>query len=368
MKIRAAVARANHSHLSLETLDMTPPREDEILVRMVGVGLCHTDLSALDQVLPVPLPMVLGHEGAGVVTAVGSQVTSVQPGDHVVMTYDYCGHCPSCDDGHRTYCHNVAPVNFGGARADGSSALSLDGEPIHGHFFGQSSFASHVLCTQRNVVKVRQDVPLGLLGPLACGVQTGAGAVINSLRVGASDTLVVYGAGAVGLSAVMAAHVAQAARIIVVDVQPARLALALELGATHVINASKEDPVQATLALTSHGVTYAIDTSGVRRAMEQALASLAPRGTCVWLASTSPSLEVPVSPFYLLNGRKLRGVIEGDAHVPQTFIPQMIDWFVEGRFPFDRMVKTYAFERINEAIADSRSGATIKPVLLFDGA
>lgn len=366
MQIRAALARADHPQLSLEPLDMTDPRDDEILVRLVGVGLCHTDVSALDQLLPVPFPIVLGHEGAGVVQAVGANVTEVRPGDSVVMTYDYCGHCPSCDEGDRTYCHDVGRVNFGGLRFDGSSALSQHGRLVHGHFFGQSSFASHALCTQRNVVKVRGDAPLALLGPLACGVQTGAGAVLNSLQVREGDSIAIYGAGAVGLSAVMAAKVAGADRIIVVDVLPQRLQLARELGATDVIHAGEKDALQTTMALTGYGVRYALDTSGVPAAMEQALASLAPRGTCAWLAGTSPALTMSVNPSFLLNGRKLRGIIEGDSHCPQDFIPRMIDWFMEGRFPFDRLVKTYSFERINDAIADTRSGATIKPVLLFD--
>jgi len=366
MHVHAALARADHPQLSLETLELAAPREDEILVRLVGVGLCHTDVSALDQLLPVPFPIVLGHEGAGVVQAVGARVRSVKPGDPVVMTYDYCDSCPSCDEGERTYCHEVVRMNFGGLRFDGSSALSQHGHLVHGHFFGQSSFASHALCTERNVVKVRPDAPLALLGPLACGIQTGAGAVLNSLQVSEGDTIAIYGAGAVGLSAVMAAKVAGASRIIVVDVLPQRLSLAKELGATDVIHAREQDPLQSTLALTGYGVRYALDTSGVPAAMEQALASLAPRGTCAWLAGTSPALTMPVSPSYLLNGRKLRGIIEGDSHCPQEFIPRLIDWFMQGRFPFDRMVKTYAFDRINDAIADTRSGTTIKPVLVFD--
>ena len=224
MEITAAVARGPGAPLSIETLELEDPRDDELIVRVVAAGVCHTDLVVRDQWIPVPLPVVLGHEGAGIVERVGRSVTKVAPGDPVVMSFDSCGECPSCLAGEASYCHDLGGRNFAAQRPDGTSALSCNGELIHAHFFGQSSFATHALCRERNVVKVASDAPLELLGPLACGVQTGAGAVINALKLGAGQSLAVFGTGSVGLSAVMAAKVVGATTIIGVDLRDQRLA------------------------------------------------------------------------------------------------------------------------------------------------
>lgn len=222
MNITAAVTRAARSPMSLETLELESPRDDEILVRVVATGICHTDIAMRDQAYPVPQPVVLGHEGAGVVERVGAAVTSVAPGDHVVMSYNSCGACASCAAGAATYCYDFG-CNFAAVRTDGTTPISGRNGSIYGNFFGQSSFADFALCRERNVVKVSKDVPLELLGPLACGVQTGAGAVFNALRIGRGQSFAVFGAGSVGLSAVMAAAVAGAAPIIAVDLLEPRL-------------------------------------------------------------------------------------------------------------------------------------------------
>ncbi|WP_029363077.1 NAD(P)-dependent alcohol dehydrogenase [Herbaspirillum lusitanum] len=366
MKIRAAVARGDKK-IGIESVDLDAPRHTEILVRLVAVGLCHTDVSALEGVLPVPFPIVLGHEGAGVVEAVGESVTGVSAGDHVVVTYDYCGGCSTCEEHKFANCHNVGPMNFGGSRPDGTSPLSQNGMMIHGSFFGQSSFASYALCTERNVIKVRKDAPLEMLGPLACGLQTGAGAVLNALKVERDSSFAVFGAGAVGLSAVMAAKRAGAKQIIVVDVVESRLTLALELGATNVIDARNSDALKEILLLSNGGVNFSLDTSGVVQAMEQAVACLAPCGSCGLLAGVDPATAIRIYPFQLLNGRSVRGIIEGETHDPGTFIPAMVDWFMNGEFPFDKLVRFYSFDEIQSAIADSKSGHAIKPILRIDG-
>jgi aryl-alcohol dehydrogenase len=229
MKIQAAVTRARSAPMSLEMLDLAEPRDDEILVRLVATGVCHTDMAMRDQAFPVPQPIVLGHEGAGVVVKTGRFVSDVAPGDHVVMSYNSCGHCPSCREDEAGYCHDFFGYNFAGQRPDGTSPISKGDEVIHGNFFGQSSFATYALCHPRNVVKVRNDAPLDLLGPLACGVQTGAGAIINALKVGAGDSVAIFGAGSVGLSAVMAARTVGATTIVAVDLNKKRLALAKNL-------------------------------------------------------------------------------------------------------------------------------------------
>jgi aryl-alcohol dehydrogenase len=365
MKIAAAVTRASAAPMSLETIELEAPRADEILVKLVATGICHTDIAMRDQAFPVPQPIVLGHEGAGIVAAVGAAVTKVTPGDRVVMTFNSCGHCPSCAEHLPSYCYDFFGYNFAGRRPDGSSPLSKGGEPLHGNFFGQSSFASHALCRERNVVKVPADVPLELLGPLACGIQTGAGAIINSLDVRMGQRLAVFGAGSVGLSAVMAAHLVGAATIIAVDLNPARLSLARDLGATHVIDARSGDAVAAIRAITGAGTDFSFETTGVLPVLRQAVDALAPRGTCGFVGASPAGSEIAINVTDIMTaGRKIQGIVEGDSN-PDVFIPRMIDLFKQGRFPFDKLITFYPFERINEAIDDSEHGRAVKPVVRF---
>lgn len=366
MQIRAAVTRAPHAPMAIETLTLEEPRTDEILVRLVATGVCHTDIGMRDQAFPVPQPIVLGHEGAGVVERIGSAVTLVAPGDHVVMSYDSCGHCASCLAGAASYCYAFFAYNFAGSRADGSTALFSDGAPVHSHFFGQSSFATHAVCRERNVVKVPRDAPLELLGPLACGIQTGAGAVMNALRVRPGERFAVFGAGSVGLSAVMAARVVGATEIVAVDINPERLALATELGATLVIDATREDPAQAIVAMNGAGVDYALETTALPRVIRQAVESLAPRGTCGILGASPGGTEMTLDVLHIMTaGRSIRGIVEGDA-VPQTFIATLIALYQSGRFPFDRLITNYPFERLEDAIRDSETGRVIKAVVTMD--
>ncbi|HXP30414.1 MAG TPA: NAD(P)-dependent alcohol dehydrogenase [Stellaceae bacterium] len=362
MKIKAAIARAEPRELAIETVDLAPPRADEILVRLVASGVCHTDIKARD--IGSPTPIVLGHEGAGIVEATGAAIVKVKAGDPVVMTYNSCGTCPSCLAHAPTYCYELRARNFGGLRADGTSPISRQGERIHANFFGQSSFASHALCTERNVVKVAGDAPLELLGPLGCGIQTGAGAVINAFGLRPGRSIAVFGAGAVGISAMMAARLSGAAQIIAVDVIGHRLKTALDLAATHAVNSREEDALAAIKRITGHGVDFALDTSGVVAVMQQAFESLGARGTCGIIASGAVN-ELTISIRHLMGGgRRLVGIIEGESN-PDLFIPMLIELYRQGRFPFDKLVKFYPFERINEAIHDSETGATIKPVLRF---
>ena len=365
MNIQAAVLRGKSLELSLETVQLAEPREDEVLVRLVASGICHTDLKVCLDGIRVPRPVVLGHEGSGIVEKAGARIKKIAPGDHVVMTFDWCGTCPSCLEGAVTYCYAAHPRNFGGTRTDGSSPLSRKGETIYGNFFGQSSFANFAICHERNAVKVRMDLPLELLGPLGCGIQTGAGAVINALRVGAGRSIAIFGTGAVGLSALMAARLVGASKIIAVDLLPPRLALARELGATHAVDANAEDAREAVMRITGHGVDFAIDTTTATPVIRQAIRCLAPRGTCAVMASESPQQEVPFNVIHLMaGGRTVRGIIEGDS-TPDVFIPMLADLHAQGRFPYDRLVKYYPFERINEAIRDAEAGRTIKPILRF---
>jgi aryl-alcohol dehydrogenase len=365
MQIKAAVARDKGCALSLETLELEAPRDTEILVRVVATGVCHTDMVVRDGLLPTPLPVVLGHEGAGVVERVGAAVTKVAPGDHVVMSFNSCGHCPSCEEHEPAYCHEFFPRNFFAAREDGSSALSRQGEHIHGNFFGQSSFATYALCHQRNVVKVSKDADLKLLGPLACGIQTGAGAVLNALKVKSGKRFVVFGAGSVGLSALMAAKAVGARVIAAVDTQDSRLEFARSIGATHTFNPLRDDVVKALIEVSGYGFDYALDTTGIAAVIRNAVLSLAPRGTCGILGASAMGTELSLDEVHFMSGgRRLIGIVEGSAD-PETFIPQLIQMHLAGQFPFERMVRFYPFEQINDAIHDSETGRTIKPILII---
>ncbi|MFE9662739.1 zinc-binding dehydrogenase [Streptomyces sp. NPDC005955] len=365
--VRAAVVTQQGGPFVFEDLALdTDLRPDEVLVRVVATGVCQTDVHVRDQALPVPLPAVLGHEGAGVVERVGDGVTSVAAGDHVVMSYQSCGRCTPCLSGNPAYCAVSFPANFGGSRLDGTNALhrapDAGGEEVHGHFFGQSSFATLSLATERNVVKVPDDIPLDLLAPLGCGLQTGAGAVLNSLAVPAGASVVVIGTGTVGLAAVMAARVAGAAPIVAVDIVPERLDLARELGATHTVNAKEEDTAARIAEITDGGADYVLEITARPEMLTLAVDALAPLGTAALIGGAPAGAHAPVNMNALLGGRTVRGVAQGDS-IPQLFVPQLIDLYRAGRFPFDRLITHYGFDEINEAVSDTRTGAAIKPVL-----
>jgi aryl-alcohol dehydrogenase len=348
-KIQAAVLR-QAGPVQIESLELEGPREDEVLVRLIATGICHTDIDFChDWSGP---PVVLGHEGAGVVEEVGTSLTAVKPGDHVVLSYQSCGQCPQCRQGHPAGCEYFWEANFGFARLDGSNALERSG--VRGHFFGQSSFATHTLATERNLVKVPQDLPLDLLAPLGCGLQTGAGTVMNSLQVSPAASIAIFGTGAVGLAAVMAARLVGADPIIGVDLNPARLKLAMELGATQVIDNRNADVASQITHITGSGVDYVLEITGDPSMHQLAIKVLNPHGTVALIAAPGSSS--------LSQGRKTLSIIQGDA-VPQFFIPKLIALYQAGRFPFDRLLKFYNFDEINRAIADARRGDTIKPVV-----
>ena len=362
----AAIVNAAGAPFLLEDIDLDEPRAHEVLVRLVATGLCHTDLSAQAGHLPFPLPGVLGHEGAGVVEKVGSAVTGVGVGDHVLASFSSCGACPDCLAGRPAYCRHFHARNlFGGSRPDGSPTMWRAGEPVHGHFFGQSTLARHALIEERSLVKVPTDAPLTTLAPLGCGIQTGAGAILNVLRPDPEAMLAVFGAGAVGCAALMAAGILGVQRIVAVDLVPERLELARELGATDVVEAGSSDPVAALQELGGGGVDYAVEATGSTTALTSAIQSLAPRGTCAILSTYPRGASVPLDANFMIDGRRILGVSEGDSD-PQRFLPQLVALFDEGRLPVDKLIRHYRFEEIEEAAADARSGVTIKPVLVFD--
>jgi aryl-alcohol dehydrogenase len=307
-------------------------------------------------------PIITGHEGSGVVEGVGAGVTDLAPGDHVVLSFDSCRACANCLSGHPAYCDTFFPRNLTGIGvADTSPVHDADGEPIASRWFGQSSFATHSLVAARNAIKVDPALPLALLGPLGCGVQTGAASVFAALGVTAGTSIIVFGTGGVGLSAVMAAKVAGAATIVAVDLNPARLELARELGATDTFDGALPDLLERLQQVTVGGAQYCLDTTGLPAVINIAVHALRPTGTCGLVGVQQG--DIVLDPLALAVGRNIMGILEGDA-VPQVLIPRLIALWQQGRFPFDKLIKTFSLDEINEAEQASLKGEVVKPVLV----
>ncbi|WOH38191.1 NAD(P)-dependent alcohol dehydrogenase [Thalassotalea fonticola] len=359
----AAIARDPSEPLTFEQVTLQSPRADEVLIKIVASGICHTDLVCLYQELPVPLPMVLGHEGAGIVVEAGSAVKDLSPGDHVVLSFNSCGECPSCEHELPSYCYDFMENNFSGCRGDGTGTMEQNGEAVNANFFGQSSFATMAIANVRNTVKVRKDLPLEMLAPLGCGVQTGAGTVLNSLSVTVANSMAIFGGGAVGLSALMAAKLVGADPIVVVEPLADRRALALELGADHVIDPFAVENVVEEIKKLVGGVDFSLEMTGIPAVASQCVAALKPLGTCALVGAAPADAEVSINIMEMLaTGRKIVGIVEGDAE-PRTFIPQLIEYYDEGRFPFDRLIDFFPFEALNEAVEAQGNGQSIKPVV-----
>jgi aryl-alcohol dehydrogenase len=369
MEITAAVVNQIGGPFSVETVTLDDPAAGEIVVEVAGVGLCHTDLAARDGHLPFPLPGVFGHEASGVVVDIGPAVTKVSKGDKVALTFNSCGQCVQCQKGEPSYCSQFMAFNFAGARPDGTSPLHLGSTSLGSEFFGQSSFATHAIAHERNVVKLPYDAPLALVGPLGCGIQTGAGAVLNSLNCQPGSSLLILGGGSVGLSAVLAAAVREVSPVIVVEPHQQRRDLATALGATHAIDPADGPLAEQVRAIIGSGVNYAIDTTGIVGVLEQAVAALAQRGVLGIIGVPSdPTAALPVNLIQSqLLGLTVTGIVEGDS-VPDVFIPELLELHRTGRFPFDKLITTMPFGEINEAVAAQQGGEAVKIVLVHDGA
>jgi aryl-alcohol dehydrogenase len=363
MQITAAVVHQRSAPFVLNRLELCDPRPDEVIVRVVASGMCQTDLHGRDGYFASPYPAVYGHEGAGVVHAVGSAVRSLAPGDHVVMSFPWCGGCANCQQHRYCYCVHGRRLKMHGTRADGSTLMSKNGAPVYSAFFQQSSFGTYALTQERYAVKVRNDAPLEALGPLACSGQTGAGAVFNVMQPRPGESLAIFGVGAVGLSALMAAKIAGCNPIVAIDVHEHRLELARELGATHTINHQGRDRiVEGVRAANGGGVRYSLDTSALPNVLREAIEALMPGGLCVLLGSAPPGTEAKFEMPFLQQGRTVRGVVQGES-LPKDFIPRLVDLIADGKFPIQKMIKFYDLADINLAAQESTSGMTIKPVL-----
>jgi aryl-alcohol dehydrogenase len=366
MQIRALLVEQKDAPFVEQEIELEEPARGEALVRIVAAGVCHTDQITRHGDMPMPFPSVLGHEGAGIVEQVGEGVTQVAPGDKVIIGWPSCGECRNCLDGQPRYCLRtgealVSGRRFKGERA-GTSAYSRNGKPINGHFFGQSSFATYSITSADALVKVPGEAPLELLGPLACGLATGAGAVLNEARPRLGDSVLIVGVGAVGLAATMAARNSGVTRIIVADLHDHRLEMAQEFGATHTINSGSTDLVEAVRKITGATVDFAIDCTGVIPVIEQLAETVGMLGTLVLVGGAPANARFSLDHLRTLWGKRVIGVLGGGGRSGQL-IPALVELYQQGRFPFDKLVRYYKMNEIEQALADSKAGDVVKPIL-----
>jgi len=328
--------------------ELDGPRPNEVIVRVEAVGVCHTDLVTRQKL--GDQPAVLGHEGCGVVERLGTDVGTLAVGDRVVISFGSCGGCGQCRAGQPAYCASAAALNSSGRRADGSATIRVGGEPVFGAFFGQSSFAGAALADARSCVPVGDLAP-EVAAPLGCGFLTGAGAVLNALRPGPDDRLLVIGCGGVGAAAVLTA-LSDGVEVVVVEPVAARRALATRFGATAV----------AALDDVRGPVTHALDTTGRPELVSRVLGLLEPRGVLavVGLGPAETTIDVRT---LMLRGLQLRGCVEGDAE-PSVLVPELVRRHREGRLPLDHLVAAYPLAGFDDAVADQRAGLALKPVLV----
>lgn len=365
MQTTVAIVEQQGAEFSLAEVELDDPRDDEVLVRVVAAGLCHTDIT-MRSFLPAEMfPNVFGHEGVGIVEAVGKDVTGVAVGDHVVMSFRSCRSCSRCRTGQVGYCESSLFLNYMGMRMDGSTTYSRGGSPVFGSFFGQSSLSRHALAYADNCVVVDPSLDLTLLAPYGCGFQTGAGTILNVLRPAADDAVVVFGVGAVGLAAIAAAKAEGVRTVVAVDPLESRRRVAASYGATPVdpTDLGGQSVVDAVKELTGGGAAYGIDTTAITEVVKQAQQALAPRGTLVALGLGAEEYVLDAVDL-LQNGKTVMSSVEGDAD-PQQMIPRLIEMRAAGTFDLDGLVTTYPFEEINAAVADVTSGKVVKPVLVW---
>ena len=364
MEIRAAVNGAAGAPPIIETLYLDDPADDELIIRVEAAGICHTDVGVAEM---LEQPKVLGHEGAGTVVALGKGVKGFAIGDRVIATFGSCGSCPNCDAQRPAYCFDGLMLNIFGMRAKGPTLSRADGSEVGGAFFHQSSFATHALVTERNLVKIPDGIDMVTAAPFGCGIQTGAGAVFNQLGALPDRPLLVVGAGAVGLAAVMAGRIVGCAPIIVVELSAERRELALQLGAHKALDGADEDWGDQVTEITGGGATAALDTAGIQSTFEAALKALHAGGTLgVVNTPGKPGEPIPHPGGLDFVSKTIVGVIEGDA-LPTEFLPRLIAYHLAGEFPVDRLIKTFAFEDFAEAFEAAKKQQVIKPVLVFEG-
>jgi S-(hydroxymethyl)glutathione dehydrogenase/alcohol dehydrogenase len=363
--MKAAVLYETHSPLRVEEISIDEPQDQEVLVKLVATGVCHTDLHVIKGDIPIPMPVVLGHEGAGIVEKVGPGVTTLSPGDHVVLMVIFsCGKCRFCATGQPTMC----PVGLGamvmGTMPGGGKRLRKGDQEVS-HFFSQSSFAEYAVVHERTAVKIRDDAPFEVACLFGCGVTTGVGAVINTAGIKAGESVVIYGCGGVGLSAIMGAKLAGAGKTIAVDMLDQKLEMAKGFGADYVINASRENPPQRVMELTGGGADYALEFIGNVDVVAQAVSSLRFGGTFVLVGSCPPGSMITISPNDLITGKVLTGCLQGSI-VPSVDVPRYIDLYMDGKLPVDKLItRSYGLDGINDAFEAMQKGEVMRSVIRF---
>ena len=364
--MKAAVLYEYNTPLKVEDLTLDEPQGNEILVKLEATGVCHSDLHFMQGDMPIPPPFVPGHEGAGIVEKVGPSVTTVQPGDHVVLMVAFsCGKCRFCYAGRPTLCVENLPIQMLATLPGQVFRLHKGDQNIH-HLFGVACFAEKAVVHERSAVKVREDAPLDVVCTLGCAVGTGLGMSIRTAGIRPGDSIAIFGCGGVGLSAVMGAKLAGAGTIIAIDKLDNKLQKAKELGADHIINASQvEDPPSKVSELTGGGADYAVECIGNVNVMLQALGSVAIGGTCIVAGMAPLGTTLNLEPWHLVLGKKIMGSTQGDM-IPQIDVPKYIDLFMAGKLPIDKLItKTYKLDQINEAFESLEKGEVIKSVIKF---
>ena len=359
--MKAAVFHGPHQPLTIETVDIDKPMGREVLVRTVASGVCHSDLHFVDGLYPFPAPAILGHEAAGIVEAVGPQVVEFRPGDHVICCLSlFCGQCEYCLTG-KTHLCQTRP-----ARTKGEPAkLSWKGQPVN-QFANLSAYAEQMLVHENALVKIDDQMPLAQAALIGCGVTTGVGAVLNTARIEPGSTTAIFGAGGVGLATIQGARIAGARMIIAVDTVASKLARAKDLGATHLVDASKDDPVKAIRTLTGGGVDYSFEAIGLKIAAEQCFDCIKPGGTATVIGMIPVGQKIELDGPMFLREKKIQGCSMGSNRF-KVDMPRYIELYRQGRLKLDEMVtRRGKLEEVNDAFRAMKAGEVARTVLMFD--
>jgi aryl-alcohol dehydrogenase len=360
---RSLVSLSRYPKVKLAKIELDEPQAHEVLVKISSCGICGTDHEVLNGDLPTGKPCVLGHEGAGIIEAIGSKVSQFKVGDRVLISFPSCGTCRNCLRDQPRYCELAGPLSFGFQRLDGSHAIKkANGGKLYGNFFQQSSWSTHAITTERNLIKVPDSIDLDLMGPLGCSITTGAGAVLNELQPQAGSSIAIFGGGSTGLAAVMAAVVRECETIIVVDPNSNRLKLAKKLGATHVFKSEKEAIAAKIRLLTKNRLDYSLDCTLGGKMVPAAMESLGILGVCGMVGGGSPLQTFTLNHADTLYGKRLIGIVGGGGKTPDAH-QHIMQLHEQGKFPLEKLVKFYPFKKINDAIRDSLSGKVVKPIL-----
>jgi aryl-alcohol dehydrogenase len=366
VETKVAIINDPTGDYQFEIINLGELHPDEVVVKVVASGICQSDEGVRDGSM-APLPAVLGHEGAGIIEKVGSGVKDFKVGDQVVMSFGYCTVCESCRTGQPSTCDHYNELNItGGEHQDGTHRFyKKDGTPVS-NFLNQGSFSTYTITSEASLIKVDPNADLRKLAPLGCGLMTGFGTVTSAMKPETGSSIAVFGTGAVGLGAMMTAKIEGCSTIIAVDIVDARLELARELGATHTINSKTENLQERIAEITNgKGVNYSVDTTGVSQVMVASVQALSKNGVAVPLAVTKNTMDFNPLTELVLGTRKLLGVNLGNV-VPQLAVPKLVEYYNQGKFPFDKLIKYYKFEDINKAASDAVNGIAIKPVLIID--